>query len=424
MNKIQAVRGMNDLLPDEARKFNYVVQRIAQVVEAYGFAPIYFPLLEKTELFIRSIGSDTDVVAKEMYTFLDRNEESLTLRPEGTAGCVRAALEHGLLHNQTPKFWYVGPMFRYERPQKGRYRQFYQIGIEAFGIASPDLDAEIISMSYAFLKKLGLNEHIKLELNTLGQKAERSAYQQALVNYLQQHQHELDEDSQRRLTTNPLRILDSKVAATQALLKYAPKLNDYLSEETRAHFKGVTTRLDALGIAYTLNPHLVRGLDYYNLTAFEWTTDLLGAQATVCGGGRYDGLVAELSGEATPAFGFALGLERLLLLLDQAQAYPDFTSDAQVFLVLSGERAMLKGFVLAQSLRDQGVRVAMSYGEASFKNQFKKADKSGAAFALIMGEDEINRQQVSLKYLREERPQLNISDDQIITQVLDLIRKF
>lgn len=423
MNKIQAIRGMNDLLPLEAQKFNYLINTARQLFETYGFLPIYFPLLEKTELFVRSIGSDTDVVAKEMYTFLDRNNESLTLRPEGTAGCVRAALEHGLLHNQTQKLWYAGPMFRYERPQKGRYRQFYQLGVETFGMAGPDIDAEVIAMSYELLKKLGLKDHVRLELNTLGQKNERTAYQSALVDYLKKHATDLDEDSQRRLHTNPLRILDTKIDSTKAILKNAPQLNDYLSNETLTHFDGVKKRLEALGITYHLNPHLVRGLDYYNLTSFEWTTELLGAQAAVGGGGRYDTLVSELGGDTTPAFGFGLGLERLLLLIDQFQAYPELNQTPDVFLVLVGNDAALKGLVLAQELRHNNVRVSMSYGDTSFKNQFKKADKSGASFALIMGEDEINNNQVSLKHLREDHAQLNIAYNNIVPHIVDLIRK-
>lgn len=423
MTKIQAIRGMNDLLPDEAQKFNYLIRTAEQLFADYGFRPIYFPLLEKTELFVRSIGDHTDVVEKEMYTFLDRNEESLTLRPEGTAGCVRASLEHGLLHNQTQKLWYAGPMFRYERPQRGRYRQFHQIGVEAFGIKGPDIDAEIISMSYEFLKLLGLKAHIRLEINTLGQKTEREHYKKALIHYLQQHQQALDEDSQRRLHTNPMRILDSKVATTKEILTHAPKLNDYLSDETQAHFDGVLARLKLLGIDYHLNPHLVRGLDYYNLTAFEWTTDLLGAQAAVGGGGRYDTLVSELGGEATPAFGFALGLERLMLLVDQLKAYPELNKTPEIFLVLVGEAASLKGFALAEALRQKNINVSMSYGDASFKNQFKKADKSGAALALIIGDDEVNNNTVSVKHLRTEAPQLNIALDQVIPHVLSLIRK-
>jgi histidyl-tRNA synthetase len=423
MNTIQAIRGMNDFLPEEALKINYLINSAAQIFANYGFAPIYFPILEKTELFIRSIGDHTDVVEKEMYTFLDRNNESLTLRPEGTAGCVRAALEHGLLHNQIQKFWYAGPMFRYERPQKGRYRQFYQLGVEALGLSGPDIDAEVISMCYAFLQKLGLHQHAQLELNTLGQKEEREAFRTALVNYLQQYQNQLDEDSQRRLHTNPLRILDSKVASTQALLKNAPQLSDYLSDNTRAHFSGVKARLEAIGIPYIINPQLVRGLDYYNLTAFEWTTELLGAQAALGGGGRYDTLVTELGGNPTPAFGFALGLERLILLLDQLNAYPSLSTSPEIFLVLVGHEASLKGFELMHSLRQNNIQVSSSYGDASFKNQFKKADKSGALLALIIGEEEIQNNTVSLKYLRDDRPQITINYDKIAPELLAILKR-
>lgn len=423
MSKIQAIRGMNDLLPAEAQKFNYVINTIAEIISTYGFNPIYFPVLEKTELFVRGIGTHTDVVEKEMYTFSDRNDESLSLRPEGTAGCVRAALEHGLLHNQIQKLWYAGPMFRYERPQKGRYRQFYQLGVETFGIASPDIDAEVISIFATILTKLGLKDHVRLELNNLGQKNERAAFREGLIAYLEQYRQDLDEDSQRRLTTNPLRILDSKVESTKKILQNAPKLADYLSEDTQAHFENVTKRLDAIGISYTLNPHLVRGLDYYNLTAFEWTTDLLGSQSAVGGGGRYDSLVTELGGDDTPAFGFAIGLERLILLLDQINAYPNLEHPPQVFVITVGTEAALEGFKLAQTLRNHNISTHMSYGDTSFKNQFKKADKSGARFAIIIGEDELKNNEVSLKYLREEQPQVNISNAKITEHLLDIKKR-
>jgi histidyl-tRNA synthetase len=423
MSKIQAIRGMNDLLPLEAQKFHYVTNTIAELISTYGFEPIAFPILEKTELFIRGIGTHTDVVEKEMYTFLDRNDESLSLRPEGTAGCVRAALEHGLLHNQIQKLWYSGPMFRYERPQKGRYRQFHQLGVETFGIASADIDAEVISIFAAILKKLGLKTHARLELNNLGQKDERAQFRQALTAYLEQYRQDLDEDSQRRLATNPLRILDSKVESTKNILQNAPKLADYLSPKTQAHFENVITRLEAIGIPYVLNPHLVRGLDYYNLTAFEWTTDLLGSQSAIGGGGRYDSLVTELGGDNTPAFGFAIGLERLILLLDQINAYPTLNHTPDVFLVAVGAEAAIQGFKLMQTLRDHNISTHMSHGDTSFKNQFKKADKSGARFAIIIGEDELKNNEVSLKYLREDHPQANISYTKVTEHLLEIKKR-
>jgi len=421
MQKIEAVRGMHDLLPSEARKFYYLLDKIQQILDLYGFEPIMLPLLEKTELFARSIGNDTDIVAKEMYTFLDRNEDSLTLRPEGTAGCVRAVLDHNLTYHQVQKLWYVGPMFRYERPQKGRYRQFYQLGVEAFGLPGPNIDAEILVMLHTLWQALGLKEAVQLELNNLGALLERKAYQEALVAYLETYAKELDPDSQRRLYTNPLRIFDSKVEHTQQILHTAPKLKAYLGTDTLKHFDDLQRLLDETGVKYIINEHLVRGLDYYNLTVFEWTSPLLGAQATVCAGGRYDTLVQELGGTPTPAFGFAMGLERLMLMLDDLKAYPNLEAHPEVYLILAGSAAELLGFRLGETLRQAGIRVAQSYEAASFKNQFKKADKSGALLALILGEEELARQVVKVKFLRAAHPQMDIAYDKIIPVLTELL---
>ena len=366
-------------------------------------------------MFARGIGEGTDVVDKEMYTFLDRNEESLTLRPEGTAGCVRAVLEHGLSGGgQVQKLWYTGPMFRYEKPQKGRYRQFHQIGVEAFNLAGPDVDAELIVLTWRLWQKLGLADAVSLQLNSLGSSEARAAYRDALVAYLQERFAQLDEDSQRRLTTNPLRILDSKNAQTQALLVGAPTLADYLDEESRLHFEGVKARLDAVGIRYEINHKLVRGLDYYNRSVFEWVTDKLGAQGTVCAGGRYDGLVTQLGGKPTPGVGFAMGVERLILLLETLQLLPEeLNAPADLYLCAFGEAAELAGLALAERLRDAipGLRLLVNSGGGSFKSQFKKADKSGARFALILGEDELAARVVGCKPLRDDAQQQNIGWD-------------
>jgi histidyl-tRNA synthetase len=350
-----------------------------------------------------------------MYTFLDRNEESLTLRPEGTAGCVRAVLEHGLSGGgQVQKLWYAGPMFRYEKPQKGRYRQFHQIGVEAFNLPGPDVDAELIVLTARLWQQLGLADAVTLQLNSLGSSEARAAYRDALVAYLNERFEQLDEDSQRRLTTNPLRILDSKNAKTQALLIGAPTLADYLDEESRQHFEGVKARLDAVGIRYEINNKLVRGLDYYNRTVFEWVTDKLGAQGTVCAGGRYDGLITQLGGKATPGVGFAMGVERLVLLLETLELLPaELNSPADVYLCAFGEAAELAGLGLAERLRDAipGLRLLVNSGAGSFKSQFKKADKSGARFALILGEDELTARVVGCKPLRDDAEQQNIGWD-------------
>ena len=412
---LQAIRGMNDILPEQTPAWRYLERTVAELLDGYGYSEIRLPILEFTELFARGIGEGTDVVDKEMYTFLDRNEESLTLRPEGTAGCVRAVLEHGLSGGgQVQKLWYTGPMFRYEKPQKGRYRQFHQIGVEAFNLAGPDVDAELIVLTWRLWQKLGLADSVSLQLNSLGSSEARAAYRDALVAYLQERFAQLDEDSQRRLTTNPLRILDSKNAQTQALLVGAPTLADYLDEESRLHFEGVKARLDAVGIRYEINHKLVRGLDYYNRSVFEWVTDKLGAQGTVCAGGRYDGLVTQLGGKPTPGVGFAMGVERLILLLETLQLLPEeLNAPADLYLCAFGEAAELAGLALAERLRDAipGLRLLVNSGGGSFKSQFKKADKSGARFALILGEDELAARVVGCKPLRDDAQQQNIAWD-------------
>ena len=406
---------MNDILPEQTPAWRYLERTVAELLDGYGYSEIRLPILEFTELFARGIGEGTDVVDKEMYTFLDRNEESLTLRPEGTAGCVRAVLEHGLSGGgQVQKFWYTGPMFRYEKPQKGRYRQFHQIGVEAFNLAGPDVDAELIVLTWRLWQKLGLADAVSLQLNSLGSSEARAAYRDALVAYLNERFEQLDEDSQRRLTTNPLRILDSKNAQTQALLVGAPTLADYLDEESRLHFEGVKARLDAVGIRYEINHKLVRGLDYYNRSVFEWVTDKLGAQGTVCAGGRYDGLVTQLGGKPTPGVGFAMGVERLILLLETLQLLPEeLNAPADLYLCAFGEAAELAGLALAERLRDAipGLRLLVNSGGGSFKSQFKKADKSGARFALILGEDELAARVVGCKPLRDDAQQQNIGWD-------------
>lgn len=392
--KIQAIRGMNDILPDQSSVWLYLEKTVADVVKSYGYQQIRFPIVESTDLFKRGVGETTDIVEKEMYTFEDRNGESLTLRPEGTASCVRAADQAGLLFNQVQRLWYTGPMFRYERPQKGRYRQFHQIGVEAFGISSADIDAELIILSARLWQELGLLEHVELQLNTIGLASEREAFKSALVEYLTEFKDQLDEDSQRRLTTNPLRILDSKDESTQSVLQGAPNLEDFIGEESQAHFERLQAILKANDIPYVINHRLVRGLDYYGKTVFEWVTTHLGAQATVCAGGRYDGLVEQLGGKATPGVGFAMGIERLILLLETLDLVPaaaKFSTD--VFIVSMGDDAELTSFVLAEKLREtaSGYVVLRHCGGGNFKNQMKKADRSEARLTLIIGQDEVDQ---------------------------------
>ena len=412
---------MNDILPGETSRWQYLEDTLREVVHAYGYREIRLPVLEKTELFKRSIGEVTDIVEKEMYTFDDRNGDSLTMRPEGTASCVRACMQHGLLHNQVQRLWYAGPMFRHERPQKGRYRQFHQIGIEAFGMAGPDIDAEIIFMSARMWQRLGLQGAV-LQINSLGSVAARAVYRSALVDYLRAHEDALDEDSRRRLDSNPLRILDSKNPAMQGLIEAAPRLPDYLDDESREHFARLRTLLDAAGLEYEINPRLVRGLDYYSKTVFEWVTDQLGAQGTICAGGRYDGLVEYLGGKPTPAFGFALGLERLLALLEAGNiGIP--VQQPHVYLVLSGQAAVQRGMVFAEQLRDAvpGLQLQSNCGDGSFKSQFKRADKSGAQLALVMGDDEVAQDNVILKSLRDESGQTTLAQQDVTARLQALL---
>ena len=393
--QIQSVRGMRDIFAPAALQLERLHAIAHDILKRYGYQPAQMPLLEKTGLFARTIGEETDIVSKEMYTFLDRNEESLTLRPEATAGAVRAVIENGLL--QQPQRLYVeGPMFRYERPQKGRYRQFTQISVEAFGMADAALDVELMAIGAALFRALGVYDKVTLEINTIGLPEERRAFQQDLVAYLRNHVDALDDDSRRRLDSNPLRILDSKDSGVQAVLDGAPVLADYLGEGSRAHFADVSTMLDALGIAYTVNPRLVRGLDYYCHSVFEWTTRELGAQGTVCAGGRYDGLVEQLGGKATPAAGFAFGIDRIALLAE-AQLSGDEMAD--VYAIAASRGHMPQLLLACEALRGQGVRVVVQTDAQSLKNQLKKADKSGAKHALIVGEDEAARGIFTLKTL-------------------------
>ncbi|CAI1029118.1 histidine--tRNA ligase [Serratia proteamaculans] len=399
---IQAIRGMNDYLPEETALWQRIEGILKQVLSGYGYSEIRLPIVEQTPLFKRAIGEVTDVVEKEMYTFDDRNGESLTLRPEGTAGCVRAGIEHGLLYNQEQRLWYVGPMFRYERPQKGRYRQFHQLGAEVFGLQGPDIDAELVLLSARWWKALGISEHVKLELNSIGSLEARANYRNALVAFLEQHQDKLDEDCKRRMYSNPLRVLDSKNPEVQALLNDAPRLSEYLDEESKAHFEGLCELLAQAGIPYTINERLVRGLDYYNRTVFEWVTTSLGAQGTVCAGGRYDGLVEQLGGRATPAVGFAMGLERLVLLVQAVN--PEFKAAAtiDVYVISSGAGTQSAAMQLAERVRDAApqLKLMTNYGGGNFKKQITRADKWGARVALILGENEVAAQQVVVKDLR------------------------
>ena len=398
---LQAVRGMNDILPEEAAFWELFEDAIRSWLKGYGYRPIRMPIVEPTPLFKRAIGEVTDIVEKEMYSFIDGlNGEALTLRPEGTAGCVRAVIEHNLAARQTQRLYYMGQMFRHERPQKGRYRQFHQVGVETFGMSGPDIDAELILMGARLWDDLGL-EGIELQLNSLGQPAERAEHRAALIAYFEQHQEQLDEDARRRLYTNPLRILDSKNPALQDICAAAPKLIDYLGDESLAHFAGVQQVLRDAGLPFEVNPRLVRGLDYYNLTVFEWVTDRLGAQGTVCAGGRYDGLVEQLGGKPTPACGFAMGVERLVTLIRESGGEPE-PEGVDVYLVHQGDAASRMAPRVAEGLRDQGINVLFNCGGGSFKSQMKKADASGAMFAVIIGDDEASAGEVTLKPLRAE----------------------
>lgn len=410
MAKLQAIRGMNDLLPDQSPVWQYLESTVKTVLQSYGYAEVRTPIVEQTELFKRSIGEVTDIVEKEMYTFEDRNGDSLTLRPEGTASCVRAAEQHGLLYNQVQRFWYTGPMFRHERPQKGRYRQFHQIGAEAFGMQGPDIDAEVILMTARLWRQLGIDRAVELQINTLASSEARHAFKDDLVAYLETRKDALDADSQRRLTTNPLRILDSKDPNTQALLDSAPNFNDYIDDESRTHFEQLCALLDAAGVNYVVNPRLVRGLDYYGKTVFEWVTSALGAQGTVCAGGRYDGLVEQLGGRHTPAVGFAMGVERLVLLLEELDVVPAAARQlVDVYMIGIGDENLAPAMAVAEALRaDAGINVQLHCGGGSFKSQMKKADRSGAHLAILMGSEEREAGEVAVKPLRSAAEQIRL----------------
>jgi histidyl-tRNA synthetase len=412
---------MHDVLPQQTPLWQFLEQAVARVLSAYGYREIRLPILEFTDLFKRSIGEVTDIVEKEMYTFEDRNGDSLTLRPEGTAGCVRAALEHGLLHNQIHRLWYQGPMFRHERPQKGRYRQFQQIGAEAYGMPGPDIDAELILVTARIWQALGIPD-LQLQLNSLGTADERTLYREQLVAYLRSHEDRLDEDSRRRLDSNPLRVLDSKNPAMREVLDGAPTLLGQLGEASRAHFDFVCETLDGAGVAYVINERLVRGLDYYSRTVFEWVTDRLGAQGTVCAGGRYDGLVEQLGGRSVPAVGFAMGLERLVAVLEELNPTAG-QGGVDLYLVLAGDAAQREGLVLAETLRDAlpGVDIACNCGGGGLKAQFKRADRSGALLALVLGDDELAAGTVVVKPLRSDEPQRAVPREQLLGTLRDTL---
>jgi len=422
-NNIQAIRGMHDVLPEQTPLWQYAEHMIRDVLGAYGYSEIRLPIVEKTELFKRSIGEVTDIVEKEMYTFDDRNGDSLTLRPEGTAGCLRACLEHGLLYNQVHRLWYYGPMYRHERPQKGRYRQFIQLGVETYGMAGPDIDAELILIMERLWKKLGIRNKVRLQLNSLGTIAERLVYRETLVGYFQEHLDELDEDSLRRLATNPLRILDTKNPAMQQVVANAPELMAYLGDESLNHFNTLTATLNDLGINYEINSRLVRGLDYYSKTVFEWVTDELGSQGTVCAGGRYDSLIEQLGGRPNFAVGFAMGIERLLALLETLANVP-LARSVDVYMIRVGETAEREGLRFAEAIRNEvpGLKLQVNCGGGSFKSQFKKADKSGAEYAIILGDDEVSRGEVSVKSLRSEQGQQTLSREQTCAFLQTLCR--
>lgn len=416
MKIIQSIRGMNDILPQQTSYWQELETILRDVVACYGYQEIRLPIVEKTELFKRSIGEVTDIVEKEMYTFEDRNGDSITLRPEGTASCVRAAIEHGLLYHQEQRWWYMGPMFRHERPQKGRYRQFHQIGVEAFGLVGPDVDVELLLMTARFWRHLGITDQVKLQINSLGSIESRNQYRGQLVEYFTQYHADLDEDSKRRLHTNPLRILDSKTESMQEIIMNAPQLLEYLDDESLRHFAGVKELLDAAEIPYSVNPRLVRGLDYYNKTVFEWVTEHLGAQGTVCAGGRYDGLVEQLGGNHCPAVGFAMGLERLASLLENAKTPLKTKHEIGIYFIMLGQKAETFGLLMAEKLRDTlpHLYLMTNCGGGSIKSQFRKADKSGAKLALVIGEDELTNNKFTVKYLREERPQIAVSFEELV----------
>ena len=415
---IQAIRGMNDCSPTESPLWQWIEGQVRQILSSYGYSEVRMPIVESTPLFARAIGEVTDVVSKEMYTFWD-NDEQLTLRPEGTAGCVRAAIEHSWIYNNEQRLWYMGPMFRHERPQKGRYRQFHQAGVEVFGIATPEIDAELIILTARLWKALGIDQHVSLQLNSIGSLEARANYRSALVAFLENHQDLMSEEEKERLVKNPLRILDTKNQALQDVLDGAPKLLDYLDDESREHFAQLCGLLDAIGIQYEINPKLVRGLDYYNKTVFEWVTSALGAQGTVCGGGRYDGLVEQLGGHATSGVGFAMGLERLVLLVQEVNKSIPVKSAVDIYVVYQGEGTTLAAFQLAEKLRSElpHLSTMLHCSGGNFKKQFKRADKSGATLALVLGESEVQNNQVVVKHLLGAAEQQTIDVDNLIEHV-------
>ena len=415
---IQAIRGMNDCSPTESPLWQWIEGQVRQILSSYGYSEVRMPIVESTPLFARAIGEVTDVVSKEMYTFWD-NDEQLTLRPEGTAGCVRAAIEHGWIYNNEQRLWYMGPMFRHERPQKGRYRQFHQAGVEVFGIATPEIDAELIILTARLWKALGIDQHVSLQLNSIGSLEARANYRSALVAFLENHQDLMSEEEKERLVKNPLRILDTKNQALQDVLDGAPKLLDYLDDESREHFAQLCGLLDAVGIQYEINPKLVRGLDYYNKTVFEWVTSALGAQGTVCGGGRYDGLVEQLGGHATSGVGFAMGLERLVLLVQEVNKSIPVKSAVDIYIVYQGEGTTLAAFQLAEKLRSElpHLSTMLHCSGGNFKKQFKRADKSGATLALVLGESEVQNNQVVVKHLLGAAEQQTIDVANLIEHV-------
>lgn len=415
---IQAIRGMNDCSPTESPLWQWIEGQVRQILSSYGYSEVRMPIVESTPLFARAIGEVTDVVSKEMYTFWD-NDEQLTLRPEGTAGCVRAAIEHGWIYNNEQRLWYMGPMFRHERPQKGRYRQFHQAGVEVFGIATPEIDAELIILTARLWKALGIDKHVSLQLNSIGSLEARANYRSALVAFLENHQDLMSEEEKERLVKNPLRILDTKNQALQDVLDGAPKLLDYLDDESREHFAQLCGLLDAVGIQYEINPKLVRGLDYYNKTVFEWVTSALGAQGTVCGGGRYDGLVEQLGGHSTSGVGFAMGLERLVLLVQEVNKSIPVKSAVDIYVVYQGEGTTLAAFQLAEKLRSElpHLSTMLHCSGGNFKKQFKRADKSGATLALVLGESEVQNNQVVVKHLLGAAEQQTIDVANLIEHV-------
>ena len=415
---IQAIRGMNDCSPTESPLWQWIEGQVRQILSSYGYSEVRMPIVESTPLFARAIGEVTDVVSKEMYTFWD-NDEQLTLRPEGTAGCVRAAIEHGWIYNNEQRLWYMGPMFRHERPQKGRYRQFHQAGVEVFGISTPEIDAELIILTARLWKALGIDQHVSLQLNSIGSLEARANYRSALVAFLENHQDLMSEEEKERLVKNPLRILDTKNQALQDVLDGAPKLLDYLDDESREHFAQLCGLLDSVGIQYEINPKLVRGLDYYNKTVFEWVTSALGAQGTVCGGGRYDGLVEQLGGHATSGVGFAMGLERLVLLVQEVNKSIPVKSAVDIYVVYQGEGTTLAAFQLAEKLRSElpHLSTMLHCSGGNFKKQFKRADKSGATLALVLGESEVQNNQVVVKHLLGAAEQQTIDVANLIEHV-------